>query len=226
MMSIKNWPAGDRPREKLRMLGAAALSDAELLAIFIQTGIKGQTALDISREVFIQFGSWSNIVLADFETFCLVPGLGLAKYVMLQAAYEIGKRCAREPLMIQDVLQDTQATYRYLAAKMKDYKREVFACLFLNNANHLIEFEELFYGTVNLSTIHAREVVHAALNHNAVAVIAVHNHPSGVVTPSEADIRVTQCLKQALTPVEVQLLDHIIVGKGGAIASFAEQGLL
>lgn len=225
-MSIKQWPVGDRPRERLLQQGASTLSDTELLAIFVQTGVKGQTALDISREVFIQFGSWAEMLATDCETFCQVPGLGMAKYVLLQAAYELGKRCAREPLMTHDVLKDTQATYRYLVAKMKDYKREVFACLFLNNANHLIKYQELFYGTVNLSTVHAREVVKAALDWNAVGLIAVHNHPSGIVYPSEADICVTQHLQKALEPVDIRLLDHVIVGKGGGIASFVEQGLL
>jgi DNA repair protein RadC len=225
-MTIKEWPRDERPREKLLKQGAATLSDAELMAIFIRNGFKGQTALDISHELFIQFRNWSNIMLADKKLFCDIPGLGLAKYVELQAVNEVARRCAKEPLMVNDVLKDTQATYRYLMAKMKNYRREVFACLFLNSANHLITFQELFYGTINMTNIHPREVVKAALECNAVGMIAVHNHPSGQVMPSEADVHVTRHLKQALALVEIRLLDHVIVGKGGAVTSFIERGLL
>jgi DNA repair protein RadC len=165
-------------------------------------------------------------MLADRKSFCEIPGLGLAKYVELQAVHEVGRRCAKEHLMVKDVLKDTKATYRYLIAKMKNYHREVFACLFLNSANHLIAFQELFYGTVNMTNVHPREVVKAALEYNAMGVIAVHNHPSGQVMPSEADMRVTCHLKQALELLEIRLLDHVIVGKGGAVTSFIEQGLL
>jgi DNA repair protein RadC len=225
-MAIKDWPLDDRPREKLLAQGATHLSDAEILSIFIRTGMKGQSALDISRELFIQFGSWTSLMTTELKTFCQIPGLGMTKYVALQAACEVGRRYAQEPLQMRDVFSNARITYRFLSAKMKDYTREVFACLFLNNANHLIKFQELFYGTVNLSTVHPREIIKAALDEHAVAVIAVHNHPSGVVTPSPADIRVTQRLKQALSFVDIRLLDHIIVGKGGVITSFMEQGLL
>ncbi len=225
-MKIKDWPCPERPREKLLHHGAAFLSDAELLAIFIRNGLKGQTALDISHEVFIQFGTWNNIVSADRKQLCRIPGLGIAKYVELKAIDEVAKRCAKEPLIISDILKDTHATYRYLSTKMKHYKREVFACLFLNNANQLISFQELFYGTINVATIHIREVVKAALDCNAVGAIAVHNHPSGDTTPSHADITVTHRLKEALALVEVRLFDHIIIGKGNQVNSFLEKGLV
>jgi DNA repair protein RadC len=230
-MKIKEWPRDERPREKLLKHGAATLSDAELMAIIIRNGFKGrngfkQTALDISHELFIQLGSWNNIMTSDSKLFCEIPGLGITKYVELQTVNEIGRRCAKEPLTVNNVLKDTQATYRYLVAKMKDYRREVFACLFLNSAHHLISFQELFYGTVNMSSVHPREIVKAALECNAVGVIAVHNHPSGQVKPSEADIQVTYHLKQALALFEISLLDHVIIGKGGAVSSFIEQGLL
>lgn len=225
-MAIKHWPYETRPREKLLREGAAHLSDAELMAIFVRNGSRGQSALDISYELFIQFGSWNNIMAADKKSFCKISGLGIAKYVELQAISEVSKRCAKEPLLVNDVLKDTQSTYRYLIAKMKDYQREIFACLFLNNANHLISFQELFYGTVNMTNVHPREVVKAALDCNAVGAIIVHNHPSGQLVPSEADIQVTHHLKQALNLVEVHLLDHIIVGRGGGALSFKEQNLL
>ena len=225
-MAIKHWPREERPREKLLAYGASSLSDAELMAIFIRNGCKGQSALDISHELFIQFCTWNNIMVADREAFCKIPGLGLAKYIELQAVNEVGKRSAKEPLMVNDVFKNTQATYRYVVAKMKDYRREVFACLFLNSANHLLLFQELFYGTVNMANIHPREVVKAALDCNAVGVIAVHNHPSGDVTPSNADIQVTRYLKQALSLIEIRLLDHIIVGRGGKVNSFLECGMI
>jgi len=225
-MTIKKWPLEARPREKLLKHGATTLSDAELLTIFLGSGVKGQTALDISHELFIRFKSWNNIMLADRELFCQTRGLGLAKYIELQAVNEVARRSAKETLMVSDVLKDTKATHHYLVAKMKDYRREVFACLFLNSANHLIAFQELFYGTVNMTNIHPREVIKAALDCNAVALIAVHNHPSGQVKPSEADIQVTYHLKQALELVEIRLLDHVIIGKGGKVTSFIEQGLL
>lgn len=225
-MTIKEWPHDERPREKLLKQGAESLSDAELMAIFIRNGVKGQTALDVSHELFIQFGNWNNIMLADRKLLCKIPGLGLAKYVELQAMNEVVRRYAKERLIARDVLKDTQSTYRYLVAKMKNYHREVFACLFLNSANHLIAFQELFYGTVNMTNVHPREVVKAALECNAVGIIAVHNHPSGQVIPSEADIQVTFHLRKALALVEIRLLDHVIVGRGGAATSFIEQGLL
>lgn len=225
-MTIKNWPDDSRPREKLIKQGSASLSDAELLAIFIRNGLKGQTALDISHELFIQFGSWNNIIQADRATLCKTPGLGIAKYVELQAVSEVNRRCAKEMLIATDVLKDTHATHKYLLSKMKDYRREVFACLFLNSANHLIVFQELFYGTVNMASVHPREVVKAALECNAVGAIAVHNHPSGNIKPSKADISVTEQLKKALELVEVCLLDHVIIGKGSDVTSFREQGLL
>jgi DNA repair protein RadC len=225
-MSIKDWPDEIRPREKLLKYGPEALSDAELMAIFIRNGSRGQSALDISHELFIQLGSWNNILTVDQKVFCRIPGLGIAKYIELQAISEVNRRCAQEPLLKNNILKNTQATYRFLRAKMENYRREVFACLFLNNAYHLISFQELFYGTINMTNVHSREVVKAALDCNAVAVIAVHNHPSGQVVPSEADIHVTHYLKRALALMEINLLDHIIIGKGGATSSFKEQGLL
>ncbi len=178
-MPIKDWPDEVRPREKLLKHGAESLSDAELMAIFIRNGSRSQSALDIGHELFIRFGGWNNILTLDKTLFCTIPGLGMAKYIELQAVSEMNRRCAQESLLNNNVLQNTQATYRFLAAKMKNYQREVFACLFLNNAYHLIAFKELFYGTVNTTNVHAREVVKAALHYNAVGVIAVHNHPSG-----------------------------------------------
>lgn len=225
-MIIKNWPEEERPREKLLQYGAASLSDAELLAIFVRNGLKGQTALDISHEVFIQFGTWNNIMVTEQKKLCEIPGIGLAKYVELQAVNEVGIRCAKEPLLTKDVMKNTKDTYNYLVARMKNYKREVFGCLFLNNANQLISFQELFYGTVNMTSVHPREVVKAALDCNAVGAIAVHNHPSGETSPSHSDLQVTTQLKKALELVEVRLLDHVIVGKGGNVSSFLEQGLL
>jgi DNA repair protein RadC len=225
-MPIKDWPEGERPREKLLKQGAGSLSDAELLSIFVGSGTQGRSALDISRDAFIQHGSWNNLLSASPKAFCQTQGLGLTHYVKVQAAQEVGKRSLNEPMVVCDVLKNTPDVRRFVMARMKDYTREVFACLFLNSANHMVRFQELFYGTINAAAVYAREVVIAALHWGAVSVIIAHNHPSGVPTPSDADIHITQRLKKALETVDIRLLDHIIVGKGGASTSFFEQGLL
>lgn len=224
-MAISNWPINERPREKLLTQGAHTLSDAELLAIFLRTGIRGKTAVDLGRDLLHRFGNLRCIVTADKENFCKVQGLGLSKYVQLQATLEIAIRYLQETLKRDDVLANPQATTQYLTARLRDHEREVFACLFLDNANRVIQFLELFHGTINCATIHPREVVKHALSHNAAAVIFAHNHPSGNAEPSEADKNITQQLKHALDLVDIRVLDHIIVGDG-QITSFSERGLL
>lgn len=224
-MSITNWPKNERPREKLLNHGALSLSDAELLAISIRTGVRGKTAVDLAREAIHQFGSLRALLLADRNNFCHARGLGVAKYAQLQAVLEMGRRHLKEGIAHKKILSGSADTSHYISACLRDYQQEVFACLFLDNRHRVICFEELFYGSIDNTVVHPREVVKRALKYNAAALILAHNHPSGCAEPSEADKQVTQKLKQALTLIDVRVLDHIIVGEG-KVTSLAERGLL
>lgn len=224
-MPITDWPAQERPRERLLHQGAASLSDAELLAIFLRTGVRGKTAVDLARELLAQFGDLRTLLGADRQKFCRGHGLGLAKYVQLQAVLEMGRRHLRETLARGDVLSSPAATRDYLTAHLRAYPHEVFACLFLDTRHRVISFDELFRGTLDGASVHPREVVKRALQHNAAAVILAHNHPSGVAEPSAADESITRRLKDALALVDIRVLDHFIIGDGLAV-SLAERGLL
>lgn len=224
-MTIKDWPAEERPREKLLIRGPQALSDAELLAIFLRTGIKGKTAVDLSRDLLKEYGSLQALLTADHKRFCQGKGLGTAKYALLQATLEMAKRHLRESLDRGHALESIEITRAYLTAQLKNRPHEIFACLFLNNQHQVIEYEELFKGTIGGTSVHPREVVKKALLHNAAAVILAHNHPSGNQKPSQADKQITEKLKQALSLVDIRLLDHFIIGDNCAW-SFAENGLI
>lgn len=224
-MSIRDWPASERPREKLLAQGAAALSDAELLAIFLRTGITGRSAVDLARDLLNQFTGLRPLLEAGEKEFCTHKGLGPAKYVQLQAVLEMGRRHLAASLAHGDALCSPDDTRNYLSAQLRHYPYEVFACLFLDNRNRVIAFEELFRGTINGSSVHPREVIRRALEHNAAALILAHNHPSGVAEPSQADRHLTDRLKETLAQVDVRVLDHIVVGDG-ELVSFAERGWL
>lgn len=224
-MAITDWPAEERPREKLIKRGPAALSDAELLAIFLRTGSRGKTAVDLARELLDEFGSLRALLEASQTSFCRAKGLGVAKFVQLQATLEMGRRHLDERLRRGDALSNPQETRLFLSARLRDYPHEVFACLFLDNRHRVIRFEELFVGTIDGASVHPREVVKRALHHNAAAVILAHNHPSGVADPSVADCQITRRLRDALGLVDIRLLDHFVVGDG-ELTSFAENGLL
>lgn len=224
-MSISSWPEAERPREKLRLKGASALSDAELLAIFLRTGTSGSTAVDIARELLIEFDGLRSLVNSDERQFCNKKGLGPAKYVQIQAAIELGRRYLESGLQNSDVLTNTQATRNYLLSKLCAYSHEVFACLFLDNRHRIIVFEELFRGTIDGASVYPREVVKRALQHNAAALIFAHNHPSGIAEPSEADRHITKKLKQALEIVDIRVLDHVVIGDNYAV-SMAELGMI
>jgi DNA repair protein RadC len=224
-MSIRDWPDDERPREKLLARGAAALSDAELLAIFLRTGIPGHSAVDLARDLLTRYGGLRHLLEADEASFCEGPGLGMAKYVQLQAVMEMARRYLEETLQRGDALQSVADTRRYLTAKLRHEPHEVFGCLFLDNRHRVIHFEKLFQGTIDGASVHPRHVVKRALHHNAAAVILAHNHPSGVAEPSRADEQITLRLKEALALIDVRVLDHFIVGDGESI-SFAERGLL
>lgn len=224
-MPIPDWPADERPREKLLQRGPQSLSDAELLAIFLRTGVKGKTAVDLARELLTDFGSLRELLDADLERFCQSHGLGAAKFTLLQAVLEMAKRHLRDSLQRGDALTSPDKTRDFLTAQLRAYKHEVFACLFLDNQHRIIEFEELFLGTIDGAAIYPREVAKKALSHNAAAVILAHNHPSGVTSPSQADKQITQKLKQALALLDIRVLDHFVIGDGQAY-SFAEHGLI
>jgi len=224
-MGIRDWPESERPREKLLKRGAAFLSDAELLAIFLRTGITGKTAVDLARELILEYGGLRPLLEADYNTFCSAPGLGMAKYSQLQAILEMSRRHLRETLQRGAALESPQQTRDYLVSELRGYENEVFSCLFLDNRHRVVKFEKLFFGTINRATVHPREVIKRALKHNAAAVILSHNHPSGVSEPSEADIDITRHLKEALGLLDIRLLDHFIIGDG-ELVSLAERGLI
>ncbi|MBL4607264.1 MAG: DNA repair protein RadC [Pseudomonadales bacterium] len=224
-MAINHWPENERPREKLLEKGSSILSDAELLAIFFRTGMVGKTAVDMAREALTHFGSLRRLVESGEEAFCAIPGLGPAKYVQIQAALELGSRCMKETLQRGDVLSNPTETRNFLMVRMRPYHHEVFACLFLDNQNRVIAFDEMFFGTINGASVYCREVVKRGLKHNAAAVIFAHNHPSGVAEPSQSDKQITHQLRQSLELVDIRVLDHVVVGDGETV-SFAERGLL
>jgi DNA repair protein RadC len=224
-MPITDWPADERPREKLLDRGPGALSDAELLAIFLRTGVKGKTAVDLARDLLTEHAGLRGLLAADPTRFCASRGLGMAKYVQIQAALEMGKRYLETELQRGDALTSPEETRRYLTIRLRGYPAEVFACLFLDNRHRVIEYEELFFGTIDGASVHPREVVRRALRHNAAAVILAHNHPSGISEPSQADIQITRRLRDVLNLIDVRVLDHLVIGDGPA-TSLAERGLL
>jgi len=224
-MAITDWPREERPREKLLLKGATALSDAELLAIFLRTGTRGKTAVDLARDLLNRFGSLRSLLEANLKEFCEGEGLGEAKFAQLQATTEMARRHLLEKLHREDVMENPDDTRRYLQSRLRDYPHEVFACLFLDNRHRVITFEELFQGTINGASVHPREVVKKALSHNAASVILAHNHPSGVAEPSDSDRHITQQLTKALALVDIKVLDHLVVGDGVTV-SLAERGLM
>lgn len=223
-MTISQWPEDERPREKLLKRGAGALSDAELLAIFLRTGCKGVTAVDLARQLLDDFGGLKPLLQAGQTDFCRRKGLGRAKFAQLQAVLEMAQRHLFEQLIRGDALCSPRETRQFLSAQLANYPHEVFACLFLDNRNRVIAFEKMFYGTIDGASVYPREVVKMALKKNAAATIFAHNHPSGVAEPSQADEQITQRLKEALSLVDIRVLDHFVVGD--EVVSFAERGLL
>ena len=224
-LGIKDWPEAERPREKLLRKGPEALSDAELVALFVRSGTRGRTAVDLARSAVVAAGGIRGLLDLTCDDLCRMPGFGLARYAELQACLELGRRHLAERLDRGKPLEAPADTSRFLLARLRHLPYEVFACLFLDSRNRVIAFEELFRGTIDGATVHAREVVRRALTHNAKAVIFAHNHPSGVAEPSQADRFLTDTLENALSTVEVQVLDHLVVGDSECV-SFAERGLI
>ena len=224
-MAITDWPADERPREKLLKQGAASLSDAELLAIFLRTGVAGKSAVDLARDLLNHFGSLRALLHASNEEFCAAKGLGDAKFTQLQAVLEMARRHLLETIQRGDELTSPQLVFKFLNAQLRDYHHEVFACLWLDSRHRVLHFEELFSGTIDGAGVYPREVVKSALKHNAAAVIFAHNHPSGVAEPSQSDQRITERLQKALALIDVKVLDHIVVGDGQQV-SLAERGMM
>jgi DNA repair protein RadC len=224
-MSIRDWPEGERPREKLLEMGPAALTEAELLAILLRSGVRGQSALDVARRMLVEFGSLRGLLSAERERLCRTRGLGPTRYAILQAALELARRHYQELMRSGSALANPRATREFLRVRLRDLPHEVFCCVFLDNRHRVIAFEELFRGTIDGASVHPREVVKQALARNAAAVILAHNHPSGLAEPSQADELITRRLKEALALVDIRVLDHLVVGDG-VCESFAERGLL
>jgi len=223
-MAITDWAIEDRPREKLLIKGAEALSDAELLAIFLRTGIKGCSAVDLARNLLDDSGGLSKLLAANEDEFCQSKGVGQAKYVQLQAVVEMSRRFLNEKMQRGNALNNVDDVKNYLQSRLQNYPYEVFACLFLDNKHRVIEYEELFRGTIDAATVYPREIVRRALHHNSAAIVLAHNHPSGVAEPSVSDREITNKLKITLQSIDVRLLDHFVIGD--EITSFAERGLL
>ena len=225
-MAITDWPEDERPREKLLSRGPDALSDAELLAIFLRVGVKGKSAVELARDLLARFDDdLSRLAHATWQEMAEVPGIGPAKAAQLQAALALAMRALQSGMGTRDVLGSPQAVRDWLRLKLASLPHEVFVVLLLDSQNRLLHFEEMFRGTLSQTSVYPREVVKLALKWNAAAVILAHNHPSGVAQPSRADEALTTALKQALALIDVRVLDHMVVS-GSTCTSFAERGLL
>lgn len=222
-MAITDWPEDQRPRERLIKYGAQALSDAELLAVFLRVGVSGKSAVDLGRDMVGHFGSLNRLFSATLRDFSAINGLGPAKFAQLQAVLELARRALSEELEAGAALSSPQTVRQYLQLSMANKPYESFAVLLLDVKNRLIAAEELFRGTLTHTSVYPREVVKAALAHNAASIIIAHNHPSGTPEPSAADHALTQALKQALNLVDIRVLDHFVVA-GRHVYSFAEHG--
>ena len=221
-MAISDWPLGERPRERLLAHGAAALSDAELLAVVLRTGIRGKSAVELGRELLDRFKGVAGIFAADLTG---VKGLGPAKRAQFEAAMELARRSLKDDMRSASALTSPGAVRDYLRLAITGREHEVFVCLWLDAQHRVIASEELFRGTLTQTSVYPREIVKAGLKANAAAVIFAHNHPSGVAQPSRADELLTRNLKDALSLVDIKVLDHFIVA-GHQTLSFAERGLL
>jgi DNA repair protein RadC len=225
VMAITDWPADERPREKLLQRGAAALADAELLAIFLRTGVSGKSAVDLARDLLQEHGGLSALLAASREQFCASHGLGDAKFVQLQAVVEMSRRYLAEALQQRQVFSSAASTRQFLLAQLRQEVREVFAVMYLDNQHQLIRYEPLFYGTIDGAAVYPREIARRALELHAAALIVAHNHPSGIAEPSDADIRITRRIRDALALLDMRLLDHCVVA-GPEVISLAERGLI
>lgn len=224
-MTVQLWPEQERPREKLLARGEHVLSDAELIAAFLGKGYAGTPVNELSRHLLAHFDGLVGLLAADQQAFCEVAGLGPVKYVQLRAVLEMCRRALLAESTERDVLTSPDCVRRFVSLKLRHLEHEEFVCLFLDNKHRVIQFREMFRGTLSSASVYPREVVKACLKVNAAAVIFAHNHPSGVAEPSDADIALTEKLRQALALIDVRVLDHLVVGEGVPV-SFAERGLM
>jgi DNA repair protein RadC len=224
-MKISDWPPQERPREKLLSHGPSALSDAELLAIFLRTGIKGMGAVDMARALLNQFGSLRHLLNVSESEICQTKGIGQAKFAQLQAVLELGKRYSAELLNKSNVFNSAEQTEAFLLAKLRDQPNEVFAMLLLDSQHRLIKYRPMFYGTIDSASVYPRVLLKQALDDNAAAIILAHNHPSGIAEPSQADVHITKRVVAAFNLVDIKVLDHFVIGDGVAV-SFAARGLI
>lgn len=226
-MAITDWPEGERPRERLLARGAEALSDAELLAIYLRVGVRGKSAVDLARDLLKRFdGRLAALAEAPLADLATVSGIGTAKAAQLKASFELARRALVQDMSSRDTFASPAAVRQWLHLRLGGLPNEVFVALWLDAQNRLIEAHTLFTGTLTQTSVYPREVVKAALARNAAAVILAHNHPSGVAEPSRADEMLTRALKDALALVDVRVLDHFVVAGGASPLSFAERGLL
>lgn len=224
-MAIPHWPKAERPREKLLISGADSLSDSELLAIFLRTGVSGHSAVDLARDLLQRFGGLRPLLECTKDEFCRAHGLGVAKYTQLQAVLEMSRRHLSETLHKEATLNASSDVKRFLTSKLRHEQSEIFAALYLDTQHKLICYEPLFRGTIDGASVYPREVVKAALKYNCAAIIFAHNHPSGSAEPSQADKSITRQLQKALALIDIRVLDHVVIGDGDEV-SFAERGLL
>ena len=226
-MAITDWPEGERPRERLLANGPEALSDAELLAIYLRVGVRGKSAVDLARELLQRFdGSLSRLAEGKLAEMAEISGIGMAKAAQLKASFELARRALTQEMATRDTFASPSKVRDWLRLKLATRQNEVFIVLWLDAQNRLIKADELFSGTLTSTSVYPREVVKAALTNNAAAAILAHNHPSGISEPSRADEMLTRRLKEALAMVDVKLLDHFIVAGNTPPLSFAERGLL
>lgn len=224
-MTITSWPKSERPRERLLSQGAATLSNAELLAIFLRTGIPGKTAIDLARDLLNSFGSLDKVLESDFKSFTKIKGLGSAKFCQLQATLELVRRHHNCKVAETTSFDNQELVRSYLLSNFPNKKNEIFACLLLDNNHKLISFEKLFSGTINQSQVYPRVVMQTCLKHNAAAIIFAHNHPSGSLQPSNSDQNITRKLINVLELIDIRVLDHFIVGTND-VYSMAQNGLM
>ncbi|KHN60841.1 DNA repair protein RadC [Dickeya fangzhongdai] len=217
------WNDGCAPREKLMTLGAGALSDTELLAIFLRTGVAGTHVMQLAESLLVQFGSLYQLMMADKDTFCTARGVGVSKYTQLQAVAELARRLFSSHLAREDAMLNPEVTQQYLQLLLAHHEREVFLVMFLDNQHRVIRHQEMFAGTISSVEVHPREIVREALKANAAALILAHNHPSGRAEPSQADRSITGKIVQACQLLEIRVLDHLVIGRGEYV-SFAERG--
>ncbi len=215
----------ERPREKLLHQGVGALSDAELLAIFLRTGVPGKSAVDISRELIKRFGDLRGVLNANQSQICRTQGLGPVKFSYMQAALELGRRFLGQKIQRQDVMTNPESVNDFLSFHLRDRGQEIFAVLFLDNRHQVIKYKEMFQGTLGSASVHPREIIKQVLHYNAAAIIIAHNHPSGVAEPSQSDADITVKIQKALQLIDVRLLDHIIVGDGEFV-SLSNRGII